>query len=62
MRAETADIGPLLRPVARYRLTLGQPAPEQLLEVLSEGDAINEALARELVIDLAPRCESKSRS
>ncbi len=62
LSAERADIGPLLRRVARYRLTLGQPDPEQLLEVLSEGDAIDEALATELVIDLTPRRESKSRS
>lgn len=62
LSAEAADIDPLLRRVARYRLTLGQPDPEQLLEVLSEGDAIDEALARELVIDLAPRSETKSRS
>jgi hypothetical protein len=47
--------------VARYRLTLGQPDPEQLLEVLSEGDAIDEGLARELVIDLTPRGENKSK-
>jgi len=57
LSAEDADIGPLLRRVARYRLTLGQPNPEQLLEVLSQGDAIDEALARELVIDLTPRGE-----
>ncbi len=62
LSAEDADIGPLLRRVARYRLTLGQPDPEQLLEVLSEGDAIDEALARELVIDLTPRGASESRS
>jgi hypothetical protein len=55
LSAEDADIGPLLRRVARYRLTLGQPNPEQLLEVLSAGDAIDDALARELVIDLTPR-------
>ena len=60
--AENADIGPLLRRVARYRLTLGQPDPEQLLEVLSASAAIDEALARELVIDLTPQDESKSRS
>ena len=60
LSAEDADIGPLLRRVARYRLTLGQPDPEQLLEVLSDGDAIDEAMARELVIDLAPRDASKS--
>ncbi|HMJ34773.1 MAG TPA: hypothetical protein VK501_12745 [Baekduia sp.] len=62
LSAESADIGPLLRRVARYRLTLGQPNPDHLLEVLSEGDAIDEALARELIIDLTPRDESRSRS
>jgi hypothetical protein len=60
LSAESADIGPLLRRVARYRLTLGQPDPEQLLEVLSAGDHIDEALARELVIDLAPRTDTST--
>jgi hypothetical protein len=55
LSAETAEIGPLLRRVARYRLTLGQPDPEQLLQALSDGNALDEAIARELIIDLAPR-------
>jgi hypothetical protein len=59
LSAESADLGPLLRRVARYRLTLGQPDPEQLLEVLSTGDHIDEVLA-ELVIDLAPRTDTST--
>lgn len=59
--AEQEEIGPLLRRVARYRLTLGQPDPEQLLEVVSEGDGIDENLAQELVIDLTPRSVSRGR-
>lgn len=57
LSAESAEIGPLLRKVARYRLTLGQPDPDHLLEALSDDDALDDALAEELIIDLAPRRE-----
>ena len=62
MSAERAAIGGLLRQVALYRLTLGQPDPERLLDALNAGGAIDERLARKLVLDLTPPPSTRDAS